>query len=133
MFKELGAIASMVKQAKTMGPKMQAKMEEVASQRVTGTAGGGMVTVEANGASQVLSVSIDPSLAEKNDIEMITDLLPIAINDAIAKSKKLHMDAMQSVTGDLPMPSGMEEMLGKFLGGAGEGPTPGPPNAPPTA
>ena len=55
MFKELGSIASMLKQAKTMGPKMQAQMEEVAKQRVSGTAGGGMVTVEATGASEIVS------------------------------------------------------------------------------
>ena len=82
MFKELGSIASMLKQAKTMGPKMQAQMEEVAKQRVSGTAGGGMITVEATGASEIVSVKIDPVLAEKNDLEMITDLLPAAINDA---------------------------------------------------
>lgn len=118
MFKEIGAIASMLKQAKTMGPKMQEKMAEVAQQRVTGSAGGGLVKVEANGASQVLSVSIDPQLAEKNDMEMLADLLPAAINDALAKAKQLHMEAMQSVAGDLPMPSGMDDMLGKMLGGA---------------
>lgn len=127
MFKELGAIASMVKQAKTMGPKLQAKMAEVAAQKVTGTSGGGMVTVEANGASQILSVKIDPTLAEKNDLEMITDLLPAAINDAIEKAKKLHAEAMQSVTEDLPLPDNMEGMLGKLLGGA----DPEAPDAPP--
>ena len=58
MFKELGSIASMLKQAKTMGPKMQAQMEEVAKQRVSGTAGGGMITVEATGASEIVSVKI---------------------------------------------------------------------------
>jgi len=117
MFKELGSIASMLKQAKTMGPKMQAQMEEVAKQRVTGTAGGGMVTVEATGASEVISVKIDSVLAEKNDMEMITDLLPAAINDALGKAKQLHMEAMASVTEDMPMPDGMEGMLNKLMGG----------------
>lgn len=117
MFKELGGIASMLKQAKTMGPKMQAQMEEVAKQRVTGSAGGGMVTVEATGASEIVSIKIDPVLAEKNDLEMITDLLPAAINDALAKSKQLHMEAMQSVTEDMQMPAGMEGMLSKLMGG----------------
>lgn len=128
MFKELGAIASMVKQAKTMGPKMQEKLAEVAAQRVTGTAGAGLVTVEANGASQILSVKIDPTLAEKNDLEMITDLLPAAINDALGKAKKLHMEAMQSVTEGLPLPDSMENMLGKLLGGDGASDSPAPPN-----
>jgi len=117
MFKELGNIASMLKQAKTMGPKMQAQMEEVAKQRVSGTAGGGMITVEATGASEIVSVKIDPVLAEKNDLEMVTDLLPAAINDALAKAKQLHMEAMASVTEDMSMPDGMEGMLNKLMGG----------------
>ena len=131
MFKEIGAIASMLKQAKTMGPKMQEKMAELAKQKVTGSSGGGMVKVEVNGASQVLSVAIDPQLAEKNDLEMLTDLLPAAINDALAKAKQLHVEAMQSVTSDLPMPAGMDDMLGKFLGGGPDGSN--VPPAPPTA
>ena len=117
MFKELGGIASLLKQAKTMGPKMQAQMEEVAKQRVTGTAGGGMITVEATGANEIVSVKIDPVLAEKNDMEMITDLLPAAINDALSKAKQLHMEAMASVTEDMPLPDGMEGMLNKLMGG----------------
>ena len=92
-------------------------MEEVAKQRVSGTAGGGMITVEATGASEIVSVKIDPVLAEKNDLEMITDLLPAAINDALGKAKQLHMEAMASVTEDMSMPDGMEGMLNKLMGG----------------
>jgi DNA-binding YbaB/EbfC family protein len=125
MFKGIGNFASMLKQAQTMGPKMQAKMEEMAQQRVSGSAGGGMVTVEASGAGQVISVSIDPVLAEKNDLEMITDLLPAAINDALAKGKQLQME---SLTEDLPIPGNLEDLLGKMMSGesdpAGDPPTP---------
>ena len=117
MFKGLGNIASMLNQARTMGPKMQAQMEEIAKKRVTGSAGGGMVTVEATGANEIVSVTIDPVLAEKNDLEMITDLLPAAINDALGKAKQMHMEAMQEVTEDMPMPEGMEGMLNKLMGG----------------
>ena len=76
-----------------------------------------MVTVTANGAGQVVEIKIDPVLAEKNDLEMVTDLLPAAINDALAKSKVLHMEAMQSVTGDLPIPGNMENMFKQIMGG----------------
>jgi DNA-binding YbaB/EbfC family protein len=103
-----------------MGPKMQEAMEALKARQVTGSAGGGMVTVIANGEGPILEVKIDPLLAEKNDLEMVTDLLPVAINDAIAKQKQLHMEVMQSVTGDLPMPGNMENMLKQILGGDNE-------------
>ena len=117
MFKGLGNIASLMKQAQTMGPKMQEAMDELKTKQVTGSAGGGMVTVVANGAGPILEIKIDPILADKNDLEMVTDLLPAAINDAIAKQKQLHMEIMQSVTGDLPIPGNMENMLKQILGG----------------
>ena len=132
MFKGLGSTASMIKQAQTMGPKMQAKMEELGQKRVTGSAGGGMVTVVASGNNQVLSVNIDPILAEKQDLEMITDLLPAAINDALDKAKQLHMEAMQSVTEDFEMPGNMEGMLGKLFGGDLPGTDSEPSDQPPT-
>ncbi len=122
MFKGLGNIASLVNQARTMGPKMQEAMEQLKTKQVTGAAGGGMVSVTANGTGQVVEIKIDPVLAEKNDLEMVTDLLPAAINDALAKAKVLHMEAMQSVTGDLPVPDNMENMLKQILGGDDSGP-----------
>ncbi|MDG1874836.1 MAG: YbaB/EbfC family nucleoid-associated protein [Mariniblastus sp.] len=122
MFKGLGNIASLVNQARTMGPKMQEAMEQLKTKQVTGAAGGGMVSVTANGTGQVVEIKIDPVLAEKNDLEMVTDLLPAAINDALAKAKVLHMEAMQSVTGDLPVPDNMENMLKQILGGDESGP-----------
>ena len=117
MLKGLGNLASLMSQARTMGPKMQEAMEQLKTQSVSGSAGGGMVTVTANGAGLVTEIKIDPVLAEKNDLEMVTDLLPAAINDALAKAKELHVEAMQGVTGDLPIPGNMENMLKQIMGG----------------
>lgn len=116
MFKELGAMASLIKQAQTIGPKMQAAMEELKHQQVIGEAGGGMVKVIADGMGQIQRVEIDPILKEQNDWEMVCDLLPAAINMAAAKAKELHVQAMQNATGDLPMSENMEGMLKNFLG-----------------
>jgi DNA-binding YbaB/EbfC family protein len=124
MLKGLGNIASLMKQAQTMGPKMQEAMEELKTKQVTGTSGGGMVTVNANGVGLVTSIELDPVLIEKNDLEMVTDLLPAAINQAIAKSKQLHADAIQTVTGDLPIPGNMENMLKNFMGNSETDETP---------
>jgi DNA-binding YbaB/EbfC family protein len=118
MFKglgNLGNIAGMIKQAQEMGPKMQEAQEKLKLKSVSGTAGGGMVTVHADGLGTVTKVEIDPVLIEKNDFEMVMDLLPAAINQASAKAKELHVEEMKSVTGDLPLPGGLEDTLKNFL------------------
>jgi DNA-binding YbaB/EbfC family protein len=130
MLKGIGNIAALMKQAQTMGPKMQEQMELLKSKQVVGTSGGGMVTVHANGAGQILKVEIDSTLAEKNDVEMISDLLPAAINDALAKQQQMRVEVMQSVTEDLPLPGNMENMLKQFMGGAESSDDPQPPAAP---
>jgi DNA-binding YbaB/EbfC family protein len=113
MFKGLGNLASMVRQAQEMGGKMQEVNAELRTKRVTGSAGGGMVEVEANGHGEVLRLKIDPSL---QDIEMIESLVPAAVNQATAKAKELHVELMQSMAGDLNLP-GLDEALAKFTGG----------------
>ena len=123
MLKGLGNLASLMSQARTMGPKMQEAMEQLKTKQVTGSAGGDMVVVTANGAGQVVDIKIDPVLAEKNDLDMVTDLLPAAINDALAKAKQLHAEALQSVTGDISLP-GMDNMLKQFMGGGDDTPAP---------
>jgi nucleoid-associated protein EbfC len=113
MFKGLSQLAGLVSQARNLGEKMQSLQTELAAQRATGRSGGDMVIVEVNGLGQVLTVKLDPSLVERKDQEMIEDLLPSAINDALAKSKELHVNAMQSMTGGLDL-SSMQDMLGKL-------------------
>jgi len=119
MFKGLGNLAALIKQAQSMGSQMPAKTEELKSKRVTGSAGGGMVTVQADGLGTVLGVTIDEVLQEKGDMEMVQDLLPAAINDALAKAKALHVEMMQEFTGDLPMPAGFDDMLKQMSGLSG--------------
>lgn len=115
MFKELGAMASLLKQAHTIGPKMQAAMEELKHKQVVGDSGGGMVRVTADGLGQIQKIEIDPAIEERNDWEMARDLLPAAINKAIEKSKELHVEMMQNVTGDLPIPANMEGIMKNLM------------------
>jgi len=117
MFKGLGNIASILNQAKTMGPKMEAMQEKLKTERVSGTSGGGMVTVHATGTGEILSVEFDDVLSESKDLEMAKDLLPAAVNSAIEKANALRAEEMKSVTEDLPLPDNMEDMMKKFLGG----------------
>jgi DNA-binding protein YbaB len=69
-----------------------------------------------NGLSQATKVTIDPLLVENQEIEMLEHLLPAAINQAMAKAKHLHLEAMRDLTGGIDLP-GLEQMMQRFSGG----------------
>jgi DNA-binding YbaB/EbfC family protein len=118
MFKSLGNLAnigSLMKQAQEMSGRMQAIQEQLKSKRATGAAGGGLVEVDVNGLGDALAVRIDASLVEKNEREMIEDLLPAAINAAQAKAKQMHAEAMQELAGGIPI-AGLSDALQQFGG-----------------
>ncbi len=115
MLKGLGNLAGMLKQAQQMGSRLQSLNDELKSLRATGSAGAGMVVVEVSGAGEVLSCRIDPSIV--GDRELVEDLVPAAVNQALAKARQLHAEAMQSMAGGLELP-GLSEMLAQ-MGGSG--------------
>ena len=121
MFSSLGNIFSLARKAQEMGGKMQELNDQLRSQRAHGSAGGGLVSVEVNGLGEMLRLTIDPMLIERQDREMIEDLVPAAMNQAKEKAQQLHAQAMQEMASDLQMP-GLEDALGQFSGGV---PTPG--------
>lgn len=114
MFKGLGNIASLLKEAQNIGPKMEKVTDELKEKRISASAGGDMVTVHGNGLGHVLRIEVDPMLVEKGDVEMVADLLPAAINDLTGKAKQLHVEAMQSATGNLQLPAGLGDALKQF-------------------
>ena len=116
MFKGLGNLASIMRQASQINEKMQAMNDQLKSLRATGNAGGGMVEAEVNGLGEVLRLTIDPLLVERGQREMIEDLVPAAVNAAVLKAKQLHVEAMKSMTEDLDLP-GLDEALGRIGGG----------------
>lgn len=111
MFKGISNLATLLKQAQQMGSRLQAVNDELRTRRAVGKAGGGMVEAEVDGLGQVLRVSIDPALVDRKDREMIEDLLPAAVNDAVAKSKEMHAEALKGLTGGIDLP-GLKEALG---------------------
>ena len=113
--KNLGNIGSVIKQAQEMGAKLQGLKDELRAQRMQGSAGADMVSVEVNGMCEVLSCRIDPSLLKPEDQEMVEDLVVAAVNQAIAKAKDLHSEAIQRVTGGLPIP-GLKDLLDQSKG-----------------
>ncbi len=113
MFKGLGNLASLMRNAQGITGRIDEVSEELKGKRAKGAAGGGMVEVEVNGLGQVLSVTIDSQLVENREHEMIQDLLPAAINDAATKAKKMHVEAMREITGGMSLP-GLEDVIEKY-------------------
>ena len=100
----LGNMANLMKQAQAMQAQMAKLQEEAATKTVTGTAGGGMVSVTANGGMEIVSVVINPEAAKSGDVDMLQDLLLAASNDALKKARQMMADEMKSVTGGMNIP-----------------------------
>ena len=80
--KGVGNLQKMLKTAKEMQERLQ---KELAEMRVEGTSGGGMVTVTLDGTKSLMSLRIDPEVVNKEELEMLQDLILAAFNDAGAK------------------------------------------------
>ena len=100
----LGNMAKIMKQAQQMQAQMAKLQEEAATKTVTGSAGGGMVTVTANGALEVVSVHINPEALKDADAEMLQDVVLAATNEALKNARQLMADQMKSVTGGMNIP-----------------------------
>lgn len=100
----LGNMANLVKQAQAMQAQMAKLQEEAATKTVTGTAGGGMVSVTANGGMEIVSVMINPEAVKSGDVDMLQDLVLAASNDALKKARQMMADQMKSVTGGMNIP-----------------------------
>jgi DNA-binding YbaB/EbfC family protein len=110
---QLANIPALLKQAQEMSGKLEQLTAELKTKRVTGAAGGGLVEVDASGLGDVLAVRIDPTLIEKQDRELLEDLLPAAINAARQKAKDLHAESMQQLSGGMQLP-GLADALGNL-------------------
>ncbi|WP_142849270.1 YbaB/EbfC family nucleoid-associated protein [Telmatospirillum sp. J64-1] len=103
--KNLGQIMKQAQQMQAKMAEMQAKMAEL---EVTGTSGGGMVSVTLNGKSELRKLKIDPSLVDPNDVEVLEDLIVAAFNDAKTKAETQMQDEMSKLTGGLNLPAGFK-------------------------
>ncbi|MEP6906683.1 MAG: YbaB/EbfC family nucleoid-associated protein [Pseudoxanthomonas sp.] len=101
-----GNIAQLMQQAQKMQENMQRAQEELAKLEVTGTAGGGMVSVTLTGAKECRKVRIDPSVL--SDPEMAEDLIAAAFNDASNKIDAESKDKMGAATSGMQLPPGMK-------------------------
>lgn len=99
-----GGIGNMMKQAQQMQRRMAQLQEELETRQVEATAGGGMVTAVVSGKQQLLSLKINPSAVDPEDVEMLQDLVTAAVNEAIKQSQKLAQEEMGKLTGGLSIP-----------------------------
>jgi DNA-binding YbaB/EbfC family protein len=99
-----GNMNNILKQAQAMQEQMTKIQEQAASKTVSGTAGGGIVTVTANGAMQIVSVTIDPEVIKSDDVDMLQDLIVAATNEALRKAKELMEGEMKALTGGMKIP-----------------------------
>ena len=94
-------MAAMLKEAQKFQAKMVKVQEELEAKRVEGTAGGGMVTVVANGKQEIIEIKIDPEVIDPEDKEILEDLILAAVRQASERSKKLAEEEMSRLAGGI--------------------------------
>ncbi|MBR6778684.1 MAG: YbaB/EbfC family nucleoid-associated protein [Clostridia bacterium] len=85
---------ALMQQARKMQEQMQKAQEELDNAEVVGKAGGEMVVVTMNGKKEIKSIKLDKTAVDPDDVEMLEDLLIVAINDASAKAEELAKEKM---------------------------------------
>ena len=97
-----GNMNNMMKQLKKAQENMQKKQEEIEATILE--VDKGMVKVEITGKKEIKSITIDPEVVDKDDVEMLEDLIMVAVNEAIAKAEDLMNTEMGKLTGGLGIP-----------------------------
>ncbi|MCC6735733.1 MAG: YbaB/EbfC family nucleoid-associated protein [Bauldia sp.] len=101
-------LMGMMKQAKQLQSKMQEVQERIAAVEVSGTSGGGLVSVTLMGKGDMKGLRVDPSLLKADEAEILEDLIVAAHNDARQKLENRTAEMMQELTGGLSLPPGMK-------------------------
>lgn len=105
---QIGDMAKIMKQAQEMQTRMadaQNRLEEI---EVVGEAGAGLVKATANAKGEVRGLSIDPSLFNPSEREVVEDLIVAAVKDAQARAQAAAADEMGKVTEGMDLPPGMK-------------------------
>ena len=101
-------LGNMMKQAQQLQKKMAEAQDKLNEIEVEGTSGGGVVKVTATAKGVFKRIYIDDSLLQKDEKEILEDLIIAAINDAKQKGETVAQEEMKSLTGGLPLPPGMK-------------------------
>jgi len=108
-------LGNLMREAQKMQAEMLRMQEESKKKTVDATSGGGMVTVTANGAGQLVSIKIEKDVVNPDDVEMLQDLVMAAANEAIRRAQESVNADMSKLTGGLNIPGigGLGDILGK--------------------
>ena len=95
---------NMIKQAQQLQARLMKAQEDLESETVEASTGGGAVKVVATGKQAVQSITIDPAAVDPDDVELLQDMVLAAVNEALAKSQALAAERLGALTGGLKIP-----------------------------
>ena len=99
-----GNMQQMLKQAQKMQEKLAKVQEELEAREYEASAGGGMVTVKANGKKEILALTIQPEAVDPEDVEMLQDMVMAAVNEVLRQVEETSSQEMGKLTGGLNLP-----------------------------
>jgi DNA-binding YbaB/EbfC family protein len=97
-------LGDIMREAQKLQAEMQRMQEEAKKKTVEASSGGGMVTVVANGNSELVSIKIEKDVVNPDDVDMLQDLILAAANEALRRSQQMVNDEMSKLTGGLQLP-----------------------------
>ncbi|MCE5312160.1 MAG: YbaB/EbfC family nucleoid-associated protein [Nitrospiraceae bacterium] len=106
-------LGDLMRQAQKLQEEMQKMQEEAKTKTVEATAGGGMVTVTANGSGELVSIKIEKEVINPDDADMLQDLILAAANEAIRRGQQLVQDDMSKLTMGMPGLGNLGGMFGR--------------------
>ena len=95
---------SMIKQAQKMQDEITELQNDIEARDLSATSGGGAVEVVVTGAKNIKALTIKPEVVDKDDVEMLQDLIISAINEAMADVEKTTEEEMNKITGGVALP-----------------------------
>src|SRR5947208_12096678 len=99
-----GNLGNLMKQAQAMQERLAKVQAEVATKTVQASAGGGMVTVVAHGALEIVSIQLDPEVLKASDGERLQDVVVAGVNEALRKAREMVAEEMKGITGGMQIP-----------------------------
>ena len=99
-----GNMGGMMKQMQKMQKQMEKMQKQLEETEVEASVGGGAITAKANGKKELLSISIDESVVDPDDVEMLEDLVLAAVNEALRSAEEMMTKEMSKITGGMNIP-----------------------------
>lgn len=100
----VGNLQQIAKQAQKMQQDMETLTEELEQKEYSATSGGNAVKVVATGKMEVKSIEIEPEVVDKDDVEMLSDLIKAAVNEALRTATEDKNKSMEQISGGFNMP-----------------------------